>query len=66
MTTITEKMRTITADEFGIRIAQAFLDSRSSTAIFFMQQAFKDCEDDNGLMWKEFENMLERLKCLES
>jgi hypothetical protein len=60
--TITEKMRTITAEEFGMRIAKTFYDSRSSTAIFFIQQAFSDCEDDNGILWEAFDSMLTRLK----
>jgi hypothetical protein len=60
--TITEKMQTVSASEFGVRIAEAFLSSRSSTTTFFVQQAFKDCHDDNGLMWGPFEEMFERLK----
>lgn len=58
--TITEKMKTVSAAEFGRRIAKAFDESRSSTTLFFMQQAFSDCEDDNGLMWTAFQNMLDR------
>jgi hypothetical protein len=59
---ISEKFETITADEFGRRIAQAFHDSKSSTALFFIQQAFKDCEDDNGIYWEMFNKMLTRIK----
>jgi hypothetical protein len=60
--TRTEKMRTITAEEFGIRMAQALFASKSSTAIFFIQQALADCEDDYvGIFWEEFKAMLTRL-----
>jgi hypothetical protein len=60
--TVTEKMRTITAEEFGLRIARVFLESKSSTAIFFMQRAFADCDDDNGIFWEAFRDMLTRLE----
>lgn len=60
--TITEKFETVTAEEFGRRIAQCFHDSKSSTALFFIQQAFEDCEDDNGIYWEMFDKMLTRIK----
>lgn len=60
--TITEKFQTVSAAEFGRRIAQVLYDSKSSTATFFMQQAFKDCEDDNGILWELFDKMLTRIK----
>ncbi len=60
--TFTEKFKTVTADEFGRRVAKAFDESRSSTTIHFMQLAFKDCEDDNGLMWEPFQEMLTRFQ----
>lgn len=54
-------MRSISAAEFGIRLAKVFNENRSSTAIFFIQQALTDTEDDLGLYWEEFESMLARL-----
>ena len=56
----TEMMRSITAADFGRRVAEAFLESSSSTAVFFIQQALKDSEDDVGLYWEEFRDMLTR------
>ncbi len=59
--TIIQKMQTMTAEEFGRRIAQTFYDNKSSTAIFFIQQSLKDCEDDNGIQWDAFKEMLQRI-----
>ena len=56
-----EKLRTVTAEEFGRRVAQTFWESKSSTAVFFIQQAFADYEDDIGIFWTEFESMLTRI-----
>lgn len=55
-----EKLETITAKEFGVRMAKVFDDSRSSACIFYIQQAFQDCDDDVGIMWEPFKQMLTR------
>lgn len=60
--TRTELMQTISAAEFGRRMARTFAESKSSTAIFFIQQAFADTEDDIGIFWDEFRDMLARLE----
>ena len=60
--TLTRALETVTAAEFGLRIARAFNASKSSTTIFFIQQAFKDYEDDNGLSWDLFQRLLDRLE----
>lgn len=54
-------LQTVSAAEFGVRIAKAFYESKSSTALFFIQQAFTDCEDDNGIHWELFNKLLTRI-----
>ena len=44
-------------DEYFHRAA----DNPTSGNTATMQRAFDDCEDDNGIMWAEFEKMLTRL-----
>lgn len=51
----------VTADEFSRRIASALLDAASSSAFFFLQQAFKDypgCEF--GMGWDEADVLLKK------
>jgi hypothetical protein len=60
--TLTRKLQSVTPAEFGLRIARAFNESRSSSTIFFIQQAFKDIEDDNGLSWALFQEMFDRFE----
>lgn len=60
--TFTEKMESVSAAEFGKRIASVMLQTRSSHSIFLIQQAFLDCEDDNGIMWEPLEKMLTRFQ----
>lgn len=64
--TFTEAMGNVTAEEFGVRIAKCFHENRSSNAIHFIQQAFLDCEDDNGIYWEAFDKMLTRLTGIEA
>ena len=53
-------LNTITAEEFGKRMAAVALDLRSSHVTFMIQQAFKDLSEF-GIEWKPLENFLTRI-----
>ena len=53
-------LQQITSEEFARRIAKAFLESRSSSMTFLLQQAFKDL-DEFGIEWEPLEAFLIRM-----
>jgi hypothetical protein len=54
------RIDSMTADEFGRRIAKTILESSSSSAFFFVQKALEDIEPF-GVEWEEARNLLERI-----
>ena len=59
-----EGLNGITAEEFGIGIAKALLESSSSTAFFFIQQALVNVGgigDVAYVGWEDAERLLRRL-----
>ena len=56
-----ENLPEITATDFGVRIAKAFLDIRSSNVWFFTQQAYKDVDGFEELEWSDVEELLKKV-----
>jgi hypothetical protein len=56
-----ESLPAISARDFGVRIAKAFLDVGSSNVWFFLQQAYKDVGGLEELDWNDIVELLNRV-----